>query len=44
MPNTRVNDIILLYKLECFIGISTAEKNRITTREKITKIFHRCLR
>ena len=25
----------LLYKLECFIGISTTEKNRITTREKL---------
>ena len=26
---------ILLYKLECFIRISTTEKNRISTREKL---------
>ena len=28
---------ILLYKLECFLGISTTERNRITT---IIVIFH----
>ena len=27
--------IYLLYKLECLIGISTTEKNRITTRGKL---------
>ena len=34
-----VSDELLLCKLECFIGISTTEKNRITTREK----FHVCV-
>lgn len=34
-----VSDELLLYQLECFIGISTTEKNRITTREK----FHWCV-
>ena len=27
---------LLLYKLECFIAISTTEKKRISTREKLS--------
>ena len=30
-----INNIILLYKLKCLIGISTTEKNRITTLKKL---------
>ena len=33
----------LLYKLECFLEISTNEENRITTREKLLQFFA-CLR
>lgn len=29
------NKAILVYKLECFIGISPIEKKRIITREKL---------
>ena len=31
----KKNGPFLLYKLECFIGVFTTNKNRITTREKL---------
>jgi len=32
--NSNVEKLILLYNLGCFIGISTTEKNCLTTHEK----------
>ena len=35
----RISISLLLYKLEYFIGISTTEKNRISTHEKFRYFF-----
>ena len=34
-------NVVLLYGLECFKGISTTEKSHISTREKLPYFFTR---